>query len=144
MEIPSADISFIRGFLLQHRFAVVASITPEGDPECAKVEYFLLEGGLDIVFRTQRNSRKYENIINHPTIALEVGDFETDTVQYEGLAEEFDGVFSKRDSVTIASRSRRSRVIYDEDDIVYFIVRPTWIRYTDVANRPWKQVEINF
>ncbi len=144
MEITSTDLSFIRGFLLSHRFSVVATVTAEGDPECAKVEYFLLEGGLDLVFRTQRDSRKYQNIIHHPTVALEIGDLDTDTVQYEGVAEEFLGVFSKRDSVAIASRSRKSRVIYDEDDIVYFVVRPTWVRYTNVATRPWKQLEINF
>jgi len=142
MESSSSDLKFIHEFMLKHQFAVISSITQEGKPQASKVEYFVLNGGVDIAFRTKRDSRKYQNIIQNPAIALEIGDQDTDTVQYEGIATEFSGIFSRKDSITIASRSNKSRVIYDEDDLVYFIVKPTWIRYTDVATRPWRQIEV--
>jgi hypothetical protein len=38
----------------------------------------------------------------------------------------------------------KSRQYKDEPDEVYFLIEPTWLRFTEVAYDPWKTSELSF
>ncbi|HEY5714152.1 MAG TPA: pyridoxamine 5'-phosphate oxidase family protein [Candidatus Gracilibacteria bacterium] len=132
-----------RNFLKDHTFATISTVSPQQKPESATVEYFLLDEGLDVVFRTQTNFRKYKNLKQNPAVALQIRAQETSTLQYEGMAQEIAlDSLSVNEKIAIASRSISGRVIYEEDKGVYFRIKPTWIRLTDVSKQPWEEVTL--
>ena len=104
-------------FLIQCKLGVLGTIGDAGTPQSALVGIAVTEG-LEIVFDTVKNSRKYPNLIARPACSFVVGWAGEKTVQYEGQAEELSG-----------SELQRCQK-------VYFIVRPRWIRYSDFDQNP--------
>lgn len=122
-------------FLSRHRLGVLATVTATGVPQSALVG-IAVTPELELVFDTLRTTRKYPNLIAHPRCSFVIGWAAEQTVQYEGEAEELAG-----------DALRRYQEVYfrawpDGPDrlswpgIVYFAVRPRWIRYSDFAQDP--------
>jgi general stress protein 26 len=126
-------------FLQKNRLGVLSTVSQEGDPQSAVVAIVVTDG-LDVLFDTVKDSRKWRNLQADPRISFVVGWENERTVQYEGVAEEpkgeelewvqkiYFGVYP--DGV--------SRLKWP--GITYFRVRPKWIRYSDF-NSPGEIVE---
>jgi len=78
---------FCYSILRQHRLAVLATLADRDRPQAALVG-FAVTPGLEIVFDTVRDSRKYKNLIASPQVALVIGWKNETSVQYEGVASE--------------------------------------------------------
>ena len=133
---------FIYDFLSRHKYAVLSTVTKDHLPECALVG-FAVTKELKIIFDTSRTTRKYQNLINNPAIALVIGWDKERTVQYEGKvtvpnAKILDELFDVYVKVFPEGRERRKL-----KDTVYCCIEPTWIRYSDF-NTPGKIEEFTF
>jgi pyridoxine/pyridoxamine 5'-phosphate oxidase len=124
-------------FIAKHRFGVLGTISQTGSPQSALVG-IAVTPQLEIVFDTVKSSRKYPNLIARPACSFVIGGWSAgeQTVQYEGEAEE-----------PKSPELERCREIYFKawpdgparmswPGIVYFVVRPTWIRYSDFDQNP--------
>jgi hypothetical protein len=122
-------------FLAARALAVVGSISVEGAPQSALVGMAVTED-LEIVFDTLNTTRKYRNLVSNPKASVVVGWEGEKTVQFEGetflpegeeLARYKDVYFSKwPDGV-----DRQNWL-----GLVYFVVRPRWIRFSDFDQPP--------
>jgi pyridoxine/pyridoxamine 5'-phosphate oxidase len=122
-------------FVAGHSLAVLGSISPEGAPQSALVGIAVTED-LEIVFDTLNTTRKYRNFVSTPRASVVVGWEGEKTVQFEGevflpggdeLARYKDVYFSKwPDGVDRQNWP----------GLVYFVVRPRWIRFSDFDQRP--------
>jgi pyridoxine/pyridoxamine 5'-phosphate oxidase len=122
-------------FISQLKLGVLSSIGQAGTPQSALVGFAVTEN-LEIVFDTVKTSRKYANLIARPGCSFVFGWTGEQTVQYEGVAEELGG-----------PRLQRYQKIYFQTwpdgparmawpAIVYFVVKPTWARYSDFDQDP--------
>ena len=129
-------------FLHGHRLAVVATISPDGDPQSAVVGIAVTQE-LEIVFDTLSTTRKCKNLRRCPTISIVVGWDHEITVQYEGIADEPAGseLDSLKESYFAVYPEGRDRQGWQ--GITYFRVRPSWIRYSDF-NSGGKVCEFSF
>jgi hypothetical protein len=122
-------------FMSGCKLGVLGTIGPEGDPQSALVG-IAVTSDLEIVFDTVMSSRKYGNLVARPRCSFALGWSGEQTVQYEGVAGELGG----------DERARYQRVYFeawpdgptrlDWPGIVYFVVRPRWIRYSDFDRNP--------
>lgn len=122
---------FLYDFIRKHKFAVLATVSPEQSPEAAYVG-FAVTSDLKIIFDTVSDSRKYQNLIINPKIALVIGWENEQTVQYEGIATVPDGI--ELDKLLPTYFDIFPEGIEREENwksIVYFCVEPKWIRYSD-------------
>jgi pyridoxine/pyridoxamine 5'-phosphate oxidase len=121
---------FVHNFIAARRYGVVASAGPHGEPQSALVG-IAVSHQLEIVFDTVTTSRKYPNLKADPRIAIVTGWEGEQTVQYEGIAIEPEGrdlVYAKQ---TYFARWPDGIERQKWPAIAYFLVRPTWIRYSD-------------
>jgi pyridoxine/pyridoxamine 5'-phosphate oxidase len=130
-------------FIEQSKLGVLSSVAPSGAPQSALVGIAVTDD-LQIVFDTVKTSRKYGNLKARPACSFVFGWTGEQTVQYEGIAEELDG-----------TQLRRYQEIYFRTwpdgpsrsqwpGIVYFLVKPKWIRYSDFDKNPPLIVEFTF
>ena len=121
---------FIYKFMRQHTTAVVSSIRKDGMPQSALVGIAVSED-LEIVFDTIKTSRKYENMINNPSVALVIGWDDETTLQYEGMATELtDADDHYREIYYSVYPDGRERA-KTWPGLVHFKVSPKWIRYSN-------------
>ena len=133
----------ICSFMRRHRYGVVSSLSKSGVPQSALVGIATtLE--LEIVFDTVKSSRKYPNLIEHPSCSFVVGWAEEQTVQFEGVAVELKGQELKhyQDAYFAVWPDGPARMNWP--GITYFAVRPKWIRYSDYDRNPPLIEEIDF
>ena len=124
-------------FLVAHKLSVLSTMAANATPQSALVG-IAVTLQLEIVFDTVKNSRKYPNLIARPACSFVVGGWggSERTVQYEGEAEE----------LKTPDLQRYQRIYFEAwpdgparmswPGITYFVVRPTWIRYSDFDQNP--------
>jgi pyridoxine/pyridoxamine 5'-phosphate oxidase len=130
-------------FMSRHKLGVLSTAGPTGDPQSALVG-IAVTPDLEIVFDTVDTTRKYPNLIANHACSFVVGWETEQTVQYEGLASELTGdQLAKYKKVYFHvwpdGPSRESW-----PGIVYLVVRPTWVRYSDFAKDPPQIEELSF
>jgi hypothetical protein len=97
---------------------------------------------LELVFDTLKTSRKYQNMLKAPKMALVIGWDDAQTLQVEGVADEPTGATLDR------LKARYFEVFPDGlereawKDITYVRVKPEWFRYSDFRSDPPKIVEL--
>lgn len=128
-------------FINKHNLAVIATISAEGKPEAAVIEFSKTDN-LELVFDTFSSSRKSKNIRRNPNIALVIGWDEDITVQYEGQAFELHrGELDKYKKIYF-NKNPRAKKWEKREGITYFKVIPKWIRYSELNVYPWEVFEI--
>ena len=133
-------------FLRAQPWAVEATIDAAGAPQAAVIGVAVTDS-LELVFDTLSTSRKHANLLRDTRVALVVGWDQARTVQYEGLADCREGEALDRAKEHYFARFADGRDRERWPDIAYWIVRPTWIRYSDFTVQPpnilsWDTVEI--
>jgi pyridoxine/pyridoxamine 5'-phosphate oxidase len=122
-------------FLASRKLAVVGSISREGAPQSALVGIAVTED-LEIIFDTLSTTRKFQNLTSNPKASVVVGWDGEKTVQFEGEA-----------FLPVGEDLAKYKRIYfsawpDGADrqnwpgLVYFVVRPRWIRFSDYDQQP--------
>lgn len=122
-------------FIAQCKLGVLGSIGSGNAPQSALVG-IAVTPELEIIFDTVKSSRKYANLISRPVCSFAIGWAGEQTVQYEGEAEELSGASLERYQEVYfqAWPDGPSRLTWP--GIVYFVVRPRWIRYSDFDQNP--------
>jgi pyridoxine/pyridoxamine 5'-phosphate oxidase len=130
-------------FMKQHKLAVLSTVASDGKPESALVDV-AVSAELEIVFDTVNTSRKYENLLQNPGVALVIGWDDETTVQFEGIATELTGPEDDhyREIYYGAYPDGRERA-KTWAGLVHFKVRPKWLRYSNF-NEPVVVEEIMF
>ncbi len=122
-------------FLLQCKLGVLATVGDANVPQSALVGIAVTES-LEIVFDTVRSSRKYPNLIARPACSFVIGWTGEQTVQYEGRADELRGGDLEYFQHLYFKIWPECRSHLSWPDIVYFVVRPGWVRYSDFDQNP--------
>lgn len=117
------------------KLGVLGSVGRNGQPQSALVGIAVTEA-LEVMFDTVKSSRKYGNLIAMPSCSLAIGWDGEQTVQYEGEALELAGSELERLQPIYFERWPESRAHLNWPGIVYFVVRPRWIRYSDYDQSP--------
>jgi hypothetical protein len=130
--MTEADIYRVAG---PWRLGVLSTIGPGGAPQSALVG-IALTSALEIVFDTVKTSRKYPNLIARPACSFVVGWNGEQTLQYEGEAEELRGPELKLYQEAYFDVWPECRAHLSWHGIVYFLVKPLWLRYSDFDQTP--------
>lgn len=130
-------------FLNSYNLGVVSTIDEAGLPNAAIVGFGQTKD-LQILIGTDNSTRKYKNLQSNPHVAFTVGGETAETIQYEGTARELspeelhivrENYWQKNPHAEAHSKNPGER---------YFIITPTWIRYTDLRVDPWDVTELRF
>jgi general stress protein 26 len=122
-------------FMSRHRYGVVSSISENGTPQSALVG-IATTPELEVIFDTVKSSRKYSNLIARPACSLVVGWSGEQTVQFEGIATEPKGSELARFQNLYFAAWPDGPERMKLPGVVYFVVRPRWIRYSDYDQKP--------
>jgi uncharacterized pyridoxamine 5'-phosphate oxidase family protein len=135
----------ILDFLKNHQLSVISTIHTDGHgPESAVVAYAETDN-LELVFGTSNQTRKYKNIQNNNNISFVIGwDSNVGTIQYEGVATEIPKEDSPKYVALRTKKNPESLKFVNNTDQRYFLVQPTWIRFSDYAGNPSQTYEITF
>jgi hypothetical protein len=131
----------LHAFLTAHRWAVEATVAPSGAPQAAVIG-FAVTRDLELLFDTLKTSRKYQNMLKSPKMALVIGWDDAQTLQIEGVADEPTGAALAR------LKARYFEVFPDGHEreawehITYIRVKPAWFRYSDFRVDPPRIVEM--
>ena len=126
-------------FMRQHRLAVISSLSSSGNATAALVGIAVTDQ-LELVFDTSRSSRKYQNIQQHPQVAVVIGWDNETSLQYEGWADEPWGDELEQLKTVYFRVYPDGRERAQDPDITYFRIKPQWIRYSNF-NTPVTIVE---
>jgi pyridoxine/pyridoxamine 5'-phosphate oxidase len=124
-------------FMAKQKLGVLGTISEAASPQSALVGIATTER-LEIIFDTVKTSRKYPNLITRPACSFVIGGWGPgeQTVQYEGQAEELTSPALQHYQATYFKNWPDGPARMSWPGIVYFIVRPTWIRYSDFDQNP--------
>ncbi len=125
----------IYAFLASQRLGVVSSISAAGQPQSALVG-IAVTPDLEIIFDTVTMSRKYGNLVAQPVCSFVIGCQGETTVQYEGIAQELSGADLVRYKRIYFAAFPDGPERESWPGIVYFVVRPTWVRFSGYDQRP--------
>ena len=135
--------SFIYDFIKKHKLAVLSTCTQRSRPEAALIGIAVSEN-LEIIFDTVTDSRKYQNIIINPFVALVIGWNDERTIQYEGKASLLSGEDAgKYKEIYYAFYPDGRQRATTWQGLVHFKIDPQWIRYSDF-NDPQLIEEMSF
>src|SRR5258708_27887235 len=116
-------------FISQCKLGVLSTVAEAGSPQSALVG-IAVTPTLEIVFDTVKSSRKYPNLVARPRCSFAIGWAGEQTVQYEGEAVQLTGADLKRCQEVYFRAWPDGPARLAWAGIVYFVVRPTWIRYS--------------
>jgi hypothetical protein len=122
-------------FMSRHKLGVLGTICSAGTPQSALVGVAITPE-FEIVFDTVRHTRKYPNLKAKPACSFVIGWDAEQTVQYEGVAEELQPPALERYQAIYFKVWTDGPARLSWPGIVYFLVRPAWIRYSDFAQDP--------
>ena len=135
---------FLFNFIGQNKFAVLSTISKDNKPQSACVG-IAVTTDLKLIFDTIKDSRKFINLENNSNVSFVIGWENGQTIQYEGTAINFD----KNESPELLKNyldkfpdgiDRRD----NWKNITYFVIEPTWIRFSDFNLTPPEIAVINF
>lgn len=130
-------------FIKKHHIGVLATVTSGGKPEAAVIE-FAETDDLELIFDTFTTYRKYKNIQHNPNVAFVIGWDENITVQYEGTVKELKGKELGKYKKIYFIKNPDAEKWQKYEEIAYFKIKPTWIRYRDGNTDPITIFEIDF
>ena len=121
---------------------MVATVSADGAPQAATMG-IAVTPDLDIVFDTLRSTRKYQNLLANPRVALVVSEGEV-TVQYEGTAVEPEGAELERAREAYFTVWPDGRDRLSWPGLTHMRVTPTWIRYSNFNEASREISELEF
>ena len=123
------------GFIAQSKLAVLG-YTGEANKSQSALVGIAVTPQLEIIFDTVKSSRKYKNLTSRPACSFVIGWIGEQTVQYEGKAEELSGPVLEHYQKIYFRAWPDGPARLSWPGIVYILVRPRWIRYSDFDQNP--------
>lgn len=117
-------------FVRRYRYAVEASLSPDGPPQAAVVGVAVTDQ-LELIFDTLDSTRKCQNLRRDPRVSFVIGWDEDRTLQIEGLADEPNGPELDRLKAIYFERFPDGPDRQLWPGITYFRTRPRWLRFSD-------------
>ena len=130
-------------FIAQNKLGVLG-YTGEANKSQSALVGIAVTPQLEIVFDTVKSSRKYKNLLSRPVCSFVIGWAGEQTIQYEGKAEELSGPALERCQKVYFHTWPDGPSRLSWPGIVYFVVRPRWIRYSDFDQNPPLICEFTF
>ena len=130
-------------FLEHLKLGVLGSVSPEGVPQLSLVG-IAVTPELEIIFDTVKSSHKYRNLMAKPACSFAIGWAGETTVQFQGDAREPSAGELAAYQEVYFKQWPECRSHLSWPGITYFVVRPTWIRYSDFDQNPPLIQEFNF
>lgn len=130
-------------FMDRQKLGVLGTVSPEGAPQSSLVG-IAVTPELEIIFDTVKSSRKYRNLIAKPACSFAIGWSGETTVQHQGDAREPSGAELATYQQLYFKKWPDGPSRLSWPGITYFVVRPTWIRYSDFDQNPPLIQEFNF
>jgi len=127
--------SELLSFLRAQPWAIEASVTPQGAPQAAVLGVAVTDRW-ELLFDTVIESRKHQNMLKNPRVAFVIGWERERTVQYEGIAEIPTEAELPSVKACYFGRFPDGPGRETWPGLVYWRVRPTWIRYSDFNAKP--------
>lgn len=123
---------------------VIATVKEDNTPEAALIALTEIDH-LELVFGTYSTTRKYQNLIKNPYVAITFGNSveEAISVQYEGVVKELLGAEIDRPRTLHLLKNPRSAKYAYKPEQRWFKVIPTWVRYVSLATDPQVEFEIH-
>jgi pyridoxine/pyridoxamine 5'-phosphate oxidase len=117
------------------RYLVVSTVNESGAPEAALMGFALTEAN-EFVFDTLSTSRKAVNLASNPAAALVIGWDDNISLQIEGPARRpvADDLANAKSAYFHEWPDGRARETWP--NILYVVVRPKWIRYSNYSGAP--------
>lgn len=125
----------VHDFIAQQKLAVLSTTTVANSSQSALIG-IALTPEFEIVFDTVKSSRKYPNLVVNPACSFVIGWTGEQTVQYEGAARELSGAELAHYQQIYFETWPECRAHQSWPGIVYFAVRPKWLRYSDFDQNP--------
>ena len=122
-------------FVAKQKLGVLGTLSSGGSPQSALVG-IAVTPELEIIFDTVKSSRKFQNLMSNSHCSFVVGWTGEITVQYEGEARQPEGAALAHYQEVYFARWPECRSHLSWPDITYFVIRPSWIRYSDFDQNP--------
>jgi len=136
-RVPEQAPEFLFEFMNGCELGAMATVTAEGKPEVAIMQFAVTEN-LELIFDTPASTRKYTNIQENNHVAFAIWK-EFDIAQYEGIAIELQGEELARYKEVLFAKNPDARQWESiVPDLTFFKVAPQWIRYTGFIQEPWE------
>ena len=121
---------------------VIATAGPDGRPEAALMD-IVVTPALEIIFETTDQTRKFANLTARPAISFVVGWNGDETLQYDGIVQQPAGRALEEIQRLYVERFPHKASHPDWPGNHYFLVRPSWIRFSNYRT-PRKIEEFRF
>ena len=138
MTLNPEDHAAIAAFVREEGRAVVATVTPRGEPEAALVGITALDDGT-LIFNVVPWARKLANMDANGRVAVVVGTGGPVSIQFEGPVVITEGAEAEHFSTEFERLMPGSASRYEGYEVV--VVHPDWLRVYDVSHRPPLVVE---
>jgi len=133
----------IHEFLAKNQLCVISTIDSEGFPNSATMS-FSESDELEIIFFTMDQTRKFTNLQTNQKVSVTIGwSFEDFiTVQYQGIARHATEEESEKYVVKHLEKIPFSKnFIYNPGEVM-FIIKPTYIKYSNMKSEPHEVFEV--
>lgn len=121
-------------FLGQFETCVLATIGKNNQPQAATVG-FSVDDDLKVMVATNEKTRKATNLAENAKIALVVGLEGPKTLQLEGVAEKLNKT-EHQDRINLHfEKVPGAKKFTGEAGQNYYLITPTWLRFTDYTNQ---------
>jgi len=137
------DKAALYSVMTRSRYGVVSSIANGGTPQSALVGVAITPD-LEIVFDTLKTTRKYANLIAHPSCSFVLWWSGEQTVHLEGIAIEPQGAALDRYREAYFGAWPDGPARLSWPGLVHLVVQPRWIRYSDFDQSPPLIEEMRF
>lgn len=128
-------------FMDSYSLGVVSTVSEDKRPHSAIVGFGQTKD-LEILFGTDNSSAKYRNLQAYAHVAFVIGGKTGETIQLEGIARELDSEELELVRNCYWQKNPSAEVHHKNPGERYFIIKPTWLRYTDLRVVPWDITEI--
>lgn len=133
----------ILGFIKTKIHAVVSTVNEHGQPQAALVGFGETDD-FQIIMGTSKNSRKYRNLQKNSKVGMVIGwDEEYITVQIDGTARELEKAEWDKYLETYHAKVPSAIHYSKKPDQTYFLITPSWVRYSDLSGEEELITEIN-
>ncbi|HSX31430.1 MAG TPA: pyridoxamine 5'-phosphate oxidase family protein [Candidatus Saccharimonadales bacterium] len=143
MKDLTLDQQIVLDFIAAQPLGVFCTINAQGLPEAAVMAVSQTDK-LELIFQTPNTTRKYANLQANPHIAVVIGWDSEDftTVQYEGMVREVVDNNERAECARIhdGKKGPGAKSYSHIPENKFFVVTPTYIRYTD----PTRTIELTF
>lgn len=133
----------ISEFLKAIPLCVVSSVKTSQTPSSATVA-FSQDAQLNLIFGTSISSQKAQNIkLNTHVSVVVTNEISHQTVQLEGQAKVLAGKELEEYQKIHFAKHPWSAKYKDQPDQCWILIKPNWLRLTDISKNPWQVEELN-